>query len=45
MKFLPASDADREEMLRAIGVGRVEVSPVPSGVGDITVVVGKDFTG
>jgi len=30
---------------RAIGVGRVEVSPVPSGVGDITVVVGKDFTG
>jgi hypothetical protein len=28
----------------ALGVGRVRVSQVPSGVGDITIVVGKDFT-
>jgi hypothetical protein len=29
---------------RMLGVGRVAVSQVPSGVGDITIVVGKDFT-
>jgi hypothetical protein len=29
---------------RALGVGRVRVSQVPSGIGDITIVVGKDFT-
>jgi hypothetical protein len=28
----------------ALGVGRVRVTPVPSNVGDITIVVGKDFT-
>jgi hypothetical protein len=30
---------------RALGVGRVGLSQVPSGIGDITVVVGKDFNG
>ena len=29
---------------QALGVGRVGVSQVPSGIGDITIVVGKDFT-
>ena len=28
---------------RALGVGRIRFSRVPSGVGDVTVVVGKDF--
>jgi LytR cell envelope-related transcriptional attenuator len=28
---------------RALGVGRVRLSRVPSGVGDVTIVVGKDF--
>jgi hypothetical protein len=29
---------------KVLGVGRVTFSRVPSDVGDITVVVGKDFT-
>ena len=29
---------------KALGIGRVGVSQVPSGLGDITIVVGKDFT-
>lgn len=29
---------------KALGVGRVGVSQVPSGIGDVTIVVGKDFT-
>ena len=29
---------------KAMGVGLVEASRVPSGIGDITIVVGKDFT-
>ena len=29
----------------ALGVGRVGVSQVPSGLGDITIIVGEDFTG
>jgi hypothetical protein len=29
---------------RALGVGLVQASQVPSGIGDITIVVGKDFT-
>ncbi len=28
----------------ALGIGRVQVSQVPSGIGDVTIVVGKDFT-
>jgi hypothetical protein len=28
----------------ALGVGRIVVSPVPSGIGDVQIVVGKDFT-
>ena len=43
-----ANGAAHEEEARAIkaalGVGRVRVSAVPSNVGDITIVVGKDFT-
>jgi LytR cell envelope-related transcriptional attenuator len=30
---------------RALGVGRIGVSQVPSGIGDITIIVGEDFTG
>lgn len=30
---------------RALGVGRVRLSQVPSGIADITIVVGKDFNG
>ncbi len=50
---LPTTDviANGEESLeaaraarKALGVGRVGVSQVPSGIGDITIVVGKDFT-
>jgi hypothetical protein len=50
---LPATDviANGDENLldaraarKALGVGRVGVSQVPSGIGDITIVVGKDFT-
>jgi hypothetical protein len=29
---------------KALGVGQVQASQVPSGIGDITIVVGKDFT-
>ena len=28
---------------RALGLGKVAVTPVPSGLGDITIVIGKDF--
>jgi hypothetical protein len=35
-------DAAREAR-RLLGVGRISLSQVPSGVGDITIVVGKDF--
>ncbi|MET0801394.1 MAG: LCP family protein [Actinomycetota bacterium] len=37
-------EADANRAKAALGVGRVRVSQVPSGVGDITIVVGKDFT-
>ena len=44
-----ADGADQEAAARAareaLGIGRVIVSQVPSGVGEITVVVGKDFSG
>jgi hypothetical protein len=33
-----------EEVVEALGVGRVEVSGVPSGLGDITIVVGRDYS-
>ena len=43
-----AMGTDREGEARsakeALGVGRVRVTPVASNVGDITIVVGKDFT-
>ena len=37
-------EADANRAKAALRVGRVRVSQVPSGVGDITIVVGKDFT-
>ena len=37
--------ADAERIRTALGVGRVGVSRVPSGIGDITIIVGEDFTG
>jgi hypothetical protein len=37
--------ADARRIREALGVGRVGVSQVPSGVGDITIIVGEDFTG
>jgi hypothetical protein len=35
--------AQARRVRRDLGVGRVRLSRVPSGIGDITVVVGKDF--
>ena len=35
---------DAQRAREALGVGQVLASSVPSGVGDITIVVGKDFT-
>jgi LytR cell envelope-related transcriptional attenuator len=37
--------ADARRIRGALGVGRVGVSQVPSGLGDITIIVGEDFTG
>ena len=37
--------ADARRVRRALGVGRVRLSQVPSGIGDITIIVGEDFTG
>lgn len=34
---------EASEVRRLLGVGRISLSGVPSGVGDITIVVGKDF--
>ena len=39
-----ANLADAQAARKALGVGKVGVSQVPSGIGDITIVVGKDFT-
>ena len=36
---------DARRIKEALGVGRVGVSQVPSGIGDITIIVGEDFTG
>jgi hypothetical protein len=45
--FANGPDHEREarKVRAALGVGRVRVAAVPSNVGDITIVVGKDFTG
>jgi hypothetical protein len=40
-----AAVADARRVKEALGVGRVGVSQVPSGIGDITIIVGEDFTG
>ena len=37
--------ADARRIRKALGVGRVGLSQVPSGIGDITIIVGEDFTG
>jgi hypothetical protein len=37
--------ADARRIQDALGVGRVRVSQVPSGIGDITIIVGEDFAG
>jgi hypothetical protein len=36
---------DARRIKQALGVGQVRVSQVPSGIGDITIIVGEDFTG
>ena len=40
----PDHEAEARRVKSALGVGRVRVAAVPSNVGDITIVVGKDFT-
>jgi hypothetical protein len=40
-----AAVADARRIREALGVGRLGVSEVPSGIGDITIIVGEDFTG
>jgi len=40
----PDHEAEARAVQEALGVGRVRVAAVPSNVGDITIVVGKDFT-
>ncbi|HEY6566960.1 MAG TPA: LCP family protein, partial [Actinomycetota bacterium] len=37
-------EEDAKRARKALGVGRVRVSQVPSGIGDVLIVVGKDFT-
>jgi len=36
---------DAMEIQKALGVGKVEVTQVPSGLADVTILVGKDFKG
>jgi len=40
----PGHESEARSVKAALGVGRVSVAAVPSNVGDITIVVGKDFT-
>jgi hypothetical protein len=40
----PGHESEARSVKAALGVGRVRVAAVPSNVGDITIVVGKDFT-
>jgi hypothetical protein len=40
----PEFEAEARAARAALGVGRVTVSAVPSNVGDIVIVIGKDFT-
>ena len=40
----PDHEGEARTVKAALGVGRVRVAAVPSNVGDITIVVGKDFT-
>jgi hypothetical protein len=41
----PAHVGDARRARAALGVGTVEVAQVPSGLADVTIVVGKDFQG
>jgi len=40
----PDHEQEARTIRKALGIGLVSVSAVPSNVGDITIVVGKDFT-
>jgi hypothetical protein len=40
----PGHESEARSVKAALGVGRVSVAAGPSNVGDITIVVGKDFT-
>jgi hypothetical protein len=40
----PDHEAEARSVRKALQVGRVRVAAVPSNIGDITIVVGKDFT-
>lgn len=40
----PDHEGEARTLREALGVGRVRVAAVPSNVGDITIVVGEDFT-
>ncbi len=40
----PENIAAARQARKALGVGRVGVSQVPSGIGDVLIVVGEDFT-
>jgi LytR cell envelope-related transcriptional attenuator len=40
----PDHEGEARAVREALGVGRVRVAAVPSNVGDITIVVGEDFT-
>jgi hypothetical protein len=35
---------DARRVRKALGVGRIAVSQVASGIGDVQIIVGKDFT-
>ena len=35
---------DARRLRAALGVGRIAVSQVASGIGDVQIIVGKDFT-
>ena len=36
--------AEAQQIATTLGVGAVEISRVPSGIGDITIVIGRDFS-
>jgi hypothetical protein len=40
----PDAEADAQRIRGALGVGAVRVSQVPSGIADVTVIIGADLT-